>query len=81
MICSSRFCDRSALVGYKTRSSPYLEAFILENALDGRIFTVGGEFCLKDYAKRSISNDLALSILHLFGLTGQPILNFLADDF
>ncbi len=58
----------------------YLEALVLENALDGSIFSVWGELCLKNNTKGAIAHDLALRILHLLRFAGQAILYFLAND-
>lgn len=59
---------------------PYLEALVLQHSLDGRIFAGGGQFGLKDDAKRAVAYYLALRILHLFGVPRQAILHLLAND-
>lgn len=61
--------------------SSYLEALVLENALDGGILSAGRELGLEDDTERAIAHDLALGVLHLFRLTGQSILDLFANDF
>lgn len=58
----------------------YLETFVLEDSLDGSIFTGWRKLGLKDNAERAISNNLALSVLQISSLAGDTILNSLADD-
>jgi hypothetical protein len=60
---------------------PYLEALVLQDALDGGVLTGGRELGLEDDAKRAVADDFALRILHLFGLSGQAVLHLFADDF
>lgn len=59
----------------------YLESLVLQDTLDGCILTRRREFGLKDDTKTSIADDLALSVLHLFGFAGQAILHLLANHF
>ena len=59
----------------------YLEPLILEHSLDCRIFSRRRQLCLEYNAKGTISDDFALRVLHLFRLTRQSILHFLANDF
>ena len=61
--------------------SAYLEALVLEYALDGSVLARGRQLGLKHDAKGSIAHNLALGILHISSLTGDAILNLLADDF
>ena len=56
-----------------------LEALVLENPLDGRIFTRGRELGLEDDAETAIAYYLALGVLHLFRLAREAILHLLAD--
>jgi hypothetical protein len=58
----------------------YLEAFILEHTLDGRVFAAWGELGLKDDAEGAIAHDLALGVLHFTSLASKAILDLLADD-
>lgn len=58
----------------------YLEALVLQDTLDGRIFTAGRELGLKDHAKGAVADNLALRVLHLFGLASQAILHLFAND-
>lgn len=59
----------------------YLESLVLKDALDSCIFTRRRELGLEDYAKAAISDDLALSVLHLFGLASEAILHLLSNHF
>ena len=59
----------------------YLEAFVLQNSLDGCIFSIRGKLRLKDDTEGAISHDLALCILHLSCFTCKTILNSFAHNF
>lgn len=59
---------------------PYLEAFVLQNSLDGGVFTAGRQLGLEDNTKGAIANDLALRVLHLFCLSCQAILDLFANN-
>lgn len=52
----------------------------MEDSLDGSILAAGGHLRLEDDAKGSIADDLALCVGDFLGLTGQSILDLLADD-
>lgn len=56
-----------------------LETLVLQNALDGGIFTAGRQLGLEDDTERAIADDLALRVLHLFCLSGQAILDLFAN--
>ena len=58
----------------------HLEPLVLEDTLDSRIFSIWRELCLEHNPKGSVSYDLTLCVLHLFGFTSKPVLNFLAND-
>ena len=58
----------------------YLETLVLQNPFDGRIFTAGHHFCLKNDTERPISHDLTLCVGDLLHFSGQPILDLFADD-
>lgn len=82
MICSSRFCLRVSDgcekgVGFGS----HLEAFVLQDPLDGSIFTTGGQLGLEDYTKRAITDNLALGVLDFACLAGESILDLLSNDF
>jgi hypothetical protein len=59
--------DISIPAGY-TVDRTNLEPLVLQNSLDGSIFTTGGQLGLKDNTKGAIPNDLALGVLHVSGL-------------
>lgn len=65
----------------KAIGSPYLEALVLENALDCSVLAAGRQFGLKDDTEGAIADDLALGVLHLFRLASESILNLFANDF
>ena len=58
----------------------YLEALVLKNTLDSCILSVGSQFSLEDYSKGTVPHNLALGVLHLFGLASHTILYFFTDD-
>lgn len=59
----------------------YLEALVLQHALDGGVFARRRQLGLEDNTKGAIADNLALGVLHLLGLAGQAVLDLLADDF
>ena len=59
----------------------YLEALVLEHALDSSIFSGRRQLGLEDDTEGAVANDLALGVLHLLGLSGQAVLDLLTDDF
>lgn len=59
----------------------YLEALVLQHALDGGILPRRRELGLEDDAEGAIADNLALGVLHLLGLAGQAVLDLLTDDF
>ena len=65
--------------GIRQRPS-YLEALVLQDSLDGSVLAAGGHLGLKHDTKRSIADDLALSIRDLLVLACQAILDLFADD-
>ena len=72
----------SVLVMHRSEAcirSSHLEALVLEDALDRRIFSIWRELCLEHNPKRPVSHDLTLGVLHLFCFTSKAVLDFLAD--
>lgn len=59
----------------------YLEPLVLEHPLDSRIFSIGSKLRLEDHTKRSVSHNLALSILHLSCVSSQAILYLFTNHF
>ena len=59
----------------------YLETLVLQDSLNSCVLSIWRELGLEYYTERPVSNNLALGILHFFGLASQTILYFLADDF
>lgn len=57
----------------------YLEAFILENAFDGCVFTSWRQLGLKDDTEGAIAHDLALCVLHVTSLSSDAILHLFTD--
>jgi hypothetical protein len=57
----------------------HLKALILQHALDGGVLSGRRQLGLEDNTERAVSDDLALSVLHLFGLSGQAVLDLLTD--
>ena len=83
MICNSRFCFYQYLKSagcYGTIFHAYLETLILKNTLDSCVLSVWSQLGLEDHSKGAISHDLALSVLHFFGLASHAILYFLTDN-
>lgn len=58
----------------------YLEALVLKNTLDGCVLSVWSQLGLKNHSKGAVSYDLALGVLHFFGLAGHAVLYFLTND-
>ena len=85
MIWSSRFWRESAvglLCGADTSPGPtHLEALVLQDTLDGRIFTTGRQLRLEDYAERAVADNLALRVCEVFVVAGQAVLDLFADNF
>jgi hypothetical protein len=81
MICSSRFWPRVSLeVGGQNRGGACLEALVLQDALDGGVFSARRELGLEDDAKGAVSDDFALSVGEISGLSGDAILHLFPDD-
>jgi hypothetical protein len=59
----------------------YLESLVLQDTLDGSIFSAGRELGLEDDPEGAIAHNLALSVLDLSLFTSQSILDFLSNDF
>lgn len=57
-----------------------LEALVLKNTLDSCILSVRSQLGLENNSKGAISHNLALGILHFFGLASHAVLYFLTDD-
>lgn len=58
----------------------HLESFILQDALDGRIFARRRKLGLEDDTEGSVAHDLALCILHVPSLSSDAILDLFAND-
>jgi hypothetical protein len=58
-----------------------LEALVLQDTLDGRIFTTGRQLRLEDYAERAVADNLALRVCEVFVVAGQAVLDLFADNF
>lgn len=58
----------------------YLEALVLKNTLDSCILPVWSQLGLENHSKGAVSHDLALRVLHFFGLASHTVLYFLTDD-
>jgi hypothetical protein len=58
-----------------------LEAFVLQDALDGGIFSARGELGLEDYTKGTVAHNLALCVRQILVLSSLAILDLFADDF
>lgn len=81
MICNSRFC--LVLASSLTPRTPkriYLESLVLQDSLDCGIFTTWRQLGLEDDTERAISNNLALSVGNIPGLTSRTVLNFFSND-
>ena len=59
----------------------HLEALVLQDTLDGRIFTTGRQLRLEDYAERAVADNLALRVCEVFVVAGQAVLDLFADNF
>ena len=59
----------------------HLEALVLEHALDGSILSGRRQLGLEDNTETTVADNLALSVLHFLGLSGEAVLDLLADDF
>ena len=83
MIWSSLFWRMSArATGGSSRAiGTYLEALVLQHALDGGILTRRRQFGLENDTEGAIADDLALGVLHLLGLPSKAVLDLLTDDF
>lgn len=57
-----------------------LEALILQDPLDGSVFTARRQLGLEDDSERAVADDLALGVLHFLCFSGQAILDLLAYD-
>lgn len=57
----------------------YLESFILKDTFDGSVFTTWRQLRLEDDTERSVAHDLALCVLHLPRLPGEPVLHLLTN--
>jgi hypothetical protein len=59
----------------------YLEAFVLQDSLDGRIFAARRELRLENHAEGAVSDNLALCVSEISSLSSASVLDFFADDF
>lgn len=58
----------------------YLEALVLQHPLDGSIFTGGRQLGLEDDTEGTISDNLALCVLHISSLARDAILDLFANN-
>ena len=58
----------------------YLETLVLQNSLDGRIFSAGRELGLEHNTERAVADDFALCVLQFPRLSRQSILDLFAYD-
>ena len=65
---------------YRSESPPHLEAFILKNAFNRRVFSVRGKLGLEDDSEGTVSDNFTLSVLHFTSFARLTVLHFLADD-
>ena len=65
----------------KMSNFAYLEALVLEDSLDSRVFARRRQLGLKDNAKGPVAHYLTLGVSHLLRLPRQAILNLLVDGF
>jgi hypothetical protein len=70
----------SQLAGVAEWGSACLEALVLQDALDGGVFAAGRQLGLEDDAKGAISDDFALSVGEISGLSCDAILHLFPDD-
>jgi hypothetical protein len=59
----------------------YLEAFVLQDTLDGRIFTTRRQLRLEDDTERAVADNLALRVCEVFVVAGQAVLDLFTDNF
>jgi hypothetical protein len=59
----------------------YLEALVLQHALDGRILAAGRQLGLEDDAKGAVADNLALRVGKVLVLASLAVLDLFADDF
>jgi hypothetical protein len=59
----------------------YLKPLVLQHALDSSVLSRGRQLGLEDDTERAVADDLALGVLHFFGLSGEAVLDLLTDDF
>jgi hypothetical protein len=59
----------------------YLEALVLQDTLDGRIFTTRRQLRLEDDTERAVADNLALRVREVFVVAGQAVLDLFADNF
>jgi hypothetical protein len=59
----------------------HLEALVLENPLDGRIFTTRRQLRLEDDTKGAVADNLALRVGEVLVVAGQAVLDLFADNF
>lgn len=83
MICSSRFCSTgqsraSAMIG--RGAATHLEPLVLQDTLDGSIFSRGRKLGLKDNTKGAIADNLALGVLQVPRLPCDAVLHLLTND-
>lgn len=58
-----------------------LESLVLQDALDGSIFSRRRQLRLEDDTKRAVSNDFTLRVLQVPSFSSDAILNLFTDHF
>ena len=71
----------NGLLRWQAHTRTDLEAFVLQDALDGGIFTARRQLGLEDDAERAVAHDLALCVREVLVLARLAVLDLLADDF
>lgn len=59
----------------------HLEALVLQDTLDGRIFTTRRQLGLEDDTERAVADNLALRVCEVLVVAGQAVLDLFADNF
>jgi len=61
-----------------TINNSHLKSLVLEHPFNSSIFAGRRELCLKNHSERSVSNDLALRVLHVSSLSCNTVLDLFA---
>jgi hypothetical protein len=71
----------NGLLRWQAHARTDLEAFVLQDALDGGVFATWRQLGLEDDTERAVSYNLALCVRQVFVLARLAVLDLLADDF